>query len=91
MSKHSKHMWVVDVIEDGSASIEVDGRFVLRVLRHQLAAHGKVEDGLAQALDLVGARGEGGQRVEGEAGVRLEGFGIGRVESGEARRCQPVA
>ena len=25
MSKHSKHTWVVDVIEDGSASIEVDG------------------------------------------------------------------
>jgi hypothetical protein len=28
MSKHSKHTWVVDVIEDGSASIEVDGRSV---------------------------------------------------------------
>lgn len=28
MSKHSKHTWVVAVIEDGSASIEVDGRTV---------------------------------------------------------------
>jgi Protein of unknown function (DUF3006) len=28
MTKHSKHMWVVDVIEEGSASIEVDGRSV---------------------------------------------------------------
>jgi hypothetical protein len=28
MSKHSRHTWVVDVIEDGSASIEVDGRTV---------------------------------------------------------------
>jgi hypothetical protein len=28
MSKRSKHIWVVDVIEDGSASIEVDGRTV---------------------------------------------------------------
>jgi Protein of unknown function (DUF3006) len=28
MTKHSKHIWVVDVIEDGSASIEVDGRSV---------------------------------------------------------------
>ena len=28
MSKRSKHVWVVDVIEDGSASIEVDGRTV---------------------------------------------------------------
>ena len=28
MTKQSKHTWVVDVIEDGSASIEVDGRSV---------------------------------------------------------------
>jgi hypothetical protein len=28
MAKHSKHTWVVDVIEEGSASIEVDGRSV---------------------------------------------------------------
>jgi DUF3006 family protein len=31
MSKHSKHTWIVDVIEDGSASIEVDGRTVTPV------------------------------------------------------------
>jgi hypothetical protein len=28
MSKRSKHIWIVDVIEEGSASIEVDGRTV---------------------------------------------------------------
>ena len=28
MSKTSKHVWIVDVIEDGAASIEVDGRTV---------------------------------------------------------------
>jgi len=28
MTKQSKHTWVVDVIEDRSASIEVDGRSV---------------------------------------------------------------
>jgi hypothetical protein len=28
MSKNSRHTWIVDVIEDGSASIEVDGRTV---------------------------------------------------------------
>lgn len=28
MTKRSKHTWVVDVIEDGSAMIEVDGRTV---------------------------------------------------------------
>ena len=28
VNKHSKHSWIVDVIEDGSTSIEVDGRTV---------------------------------------------------------------
>jgi len=28
MSKQSKHTWIIDVMEDGSASIEVDGRSV---------------------------------------------------------------
>ncbi len=28
MTKQSRHTWIVDVIEDGSASIEVDGRTV---------------------------------------------------------------
>lgn len=28
MAKYSKHTWIVDVMEDGSASIEVDGRTV---------------------------------------------------------------
>lgn len=28
MIKRSRHTWVVDVIEDGSASIEIDGRMV---------------------------------------------------------------
>src|ERR1700693_1150172 len=28
MSKHARHTWIVVVIEDGSASIEVDGRTV---------------------------------------------------------------
>jgi hypothetical protein len=31
--------------------------FVVRVLRHELAAHGEVKDGSAQLLDLVGAAG----------------------------------
>jgi hypothetical protein len=31
MSKRSKHTWVVNVIEDGSASIEIDGRMVTPV------------------------------------------------------------
>ncbi|HWL38711.1 MAG TPA: DUF3006 domain-containing protein [Gemmatimonadaceae bacterium] len=31
MAKRSKHTWVVDVIEDGSASVEIDGRMVTPV------------------------------------------------------------
>jgi hypothetical protein len=31
MSKHSKHTWIVDVIEDGSTSIEVDGRTITSI------------------------------------------------------------
>ena len=49
------------------------------------------EDSLAQMLDLVGARGEGLERVEREAGIVLKGVAVGRVEAGEARRRQHVA
>ena len=28
MNKRSKHTWVVNVVEDGSASVEIDGRVV---------------------------------------------------------------
>lgn len=28
MNRKSKHTWVVDVVEDGSASVEIDGRVV---------------------------------------------------------------
>ena len=42
-------------------------------------------------VDLVGAGGEGREGIQGEAGVVLKGFGIGRVEAGEAGRRQPVA
>ena len=31
MNKRSKHKWVVEVVEDGSASIEIDGRMVTPV------------------------------------------------------------
>jgi hypothetical protein len=31
MSKRSKHTWIIQVIEDGSASIQVDGRMVTPV------------------------------------------------------------
>ena len=69
------------------------GRLVLRVLFDQPAADGEVEDGLAEAGDLVGAGGQGGQGVDGEARVGAEGCGVrvGRAQPGEAGRSQPVA
>ena len=60
----------------------------MRVLWHQLAAHGQIKDGLAQGLNLVGTCGERDEFIEGEGGVVLKysQVGIGRVETGEACR-----
>lgn len=55
MSKRSKHIWVVDVIEDGSASIEVDGRTVTPVPQWMLPEGVREGDVLAVTHD----RGEG--------------------------------
>jgi hypothetical protein len=55
MTKHSKHMWVVDVIEDGSASIEVDGRSVTPIPAWLLPEGVKEGDVLSVTHD----RGEG--------------------------------
>jgi hypothetical protein len=56
----------------------------------RVSARSEVEDGLAELFDLVGARGQLWQCIEGEAGVGVECVGIGRVEAGEARHRQPV-
>ena len=55
MNKHSKHTWVVDVIEDGSASIEVDGRSVTPIPAWMLPEGVKEGDVLSVTHD----RGEG--------------------------------
>ena len=55
MSKHSKHTWVVDVMEEGSASIEVDGRSVTPIPVWILPDGVKEGDVLAVTHD----RGEG--------------------------------
>jgi Protein of unknown function (DUF3006) len=51
MSKRSKHVWVVDVIEDGSASIEVDGRTVTPIPQWMLPEGVKEGDVLAVTHD----------------------------------------
>ena len=65
---------------------------LFRVLFDQLPPHGQVQDGLTERLDLVGAGGEWGEVVEGEGGVVLKyrWVGVGRIEAGEACRCQSV-
>jgi Protein of unknown function (DUF3006) len=51
MDKHSRHTWVVDVIEDGSASIEVDGRSVTPIPQWMLPEGVKEGDVLAVSHD----------------------------------------
>jgi hypothetical protein len=55
MNKHSKHTWIVDVIEDGSASIEVDGRSVTPIPQWMLPEGVREGDVLSVTHD----RGEG--------------------------------
>jgi Protein of unknown function (DUF3006) len=47
MSKTSKHTWVVDVIEEGAASIEVDGRTVTPIPQWLLPEGAKEGDVLS--------------------------------------------
>ncbi|HJP85306.1 MAG TPA: DUF3006 domain-containing protein [Gemmatimonadaceae bacterium] len=44
MAKPSSHTWIVDVIEDGSASIEVDGRSVTPIPEWMLPVGAKEGD-----------------------------------------------
>jgi hypothetical protein len=68
MSKHSKHTWIVDVIEDGSASIEVDGRTVTPIPQWMLPEGVKEGDVLSVTHD----RGEGKSAllIETDPGAR---------------------
>ena len=50
--------------------------FVIRILGYEFAADGEVEDGLAELLDVFGARGEAREVAEMEAGVLAELVGI---------------
>lgn len=62
MGKHSKHTWVVDVIENGSASIEVDGRTVTPIPEWMLPEGVKEGDVLAVTHD----------RREGKSALLIE-------------------
>lgn len=58
MSKHSKHIWVVDVIEDSSASIEVDGRTVTPIPRWMLPEGVREGDVLSVTHDRMEGKSE---------------------------------
>ena len=62
MTKHSKHIWVVDVIEEGSASIEVDGRSVTPIPAWLLPEGVRDGDVLSVTHD----------RVEGKSALVIE-------------------
>jgi hypothetical protein len=62
MNKHSKHTWIVDVIEDGSASIEVDGRSVTPIPQWMLPEGVREGDVLAVTHD----------RKEGKSSLLIE-------------------
>ena len=62
MSKQSKHTWIVDVIEDGSASIEVDGRTVTPIPQWMLPEGVREGDVLAVTHD----------RREGKSALLIE-------------------
>ena len=68
MAKHSKHTWVVDVIEEGSASIEVDGRSVTPIPVWLLPEGVKEGD----VLSVIHDRGEGKSAllIETDPGAR---------------------
>jgi len=51
MNTHSKHEWIVDVIEDGSASIKVDGRTVTPIPQWMLPEGAKEGDVLSVTHD----------------------------------------
>lgn len=56
MNKHSRHQWIVDVIEDGSASIEVDGKTVTPIPQWMLPEGVKEGDVLAVTHDRERAK-----------------------------------
>ena len=51
-------------------------RIVFGILLDQVASHGKVEDGLAELLDLIGTGGETRQVSDEELGVGAKRFRI---------------
>ena len=67
MSKPSSHTWIIDVIEDGSASIEVDGRSVTPIPEWMLPVGVKEGDVLSVTHEREQGRSVLSIRVDPEA------------------------
>ena len=67
MSKPSSHTWIIDVIEDGSASIEVDGRSVTPIPEWMLPVGAKEGDVLAVTHERAEGRSVLAIRIDPEA------------------------
>lgn len=67
MAKPSSHTWIVDVIEDGSASIEVDGRSVTPIPEWMLPLGVKEGDVLAVTHEREAGRSVLSIQVDPEA------------------------
>lgn len=70
MAKTSSHTWIVDVIEDGSASIEVDGRAVTPIPEWMLPLGTKEGDVLAVTHEREEGKSILGIRADPEARKR---------------------
>jgi DUF3006 family protein len=82
MNKHSKHTWIVDVIEDGSASIEVDGRTVTPIPQWLLPEGVREGDVLSVTHD----RGEGKSALIIETDPEAKRKALDRSASQVARK-----
>jgi DUF3006 family protein len=78
VNKHSKHTWVVDVIEDGSASIEVDGRSVTPIPQWLLPDGVREGDVLSVTHDR--AEGRSALLIEADPGAKQKALDKSRKQ-----------
>ena len=84
MNKTSKHIWIVDVVEDGSASIEVDGRTVTPIPEWMLTQGVKEGD----VLSVTHERREGRSSLLIETDPDAKKRALDRSEKQVSRKSQ---
>lgn len=79
MANSSSHTWIVDVIEDGSASIEVDGRTVTPIPEWMLPVGVREGDVLAVTHEREQGKSILSIRVDAEAKKKAMGRSASQV------------